>query len=80
MPLIGNYMRRMNIINIINRVIYSSLSHNIALVKNLHSLNLQQQGPVNNFCDVMLVKNGCKFIEHFDDEMINVLFNSIACD
>ncbi len=60
--------------------VYSSLSHNIALVKNLHSLNLQQQGLVNNFCDLLLVKNGYKCIEHFDSEMINVLINSIACD
>ena len=56
------------------------LLNNVALVKKSHFLSLHQQVLVNNICDLLLVKHGVKLIDYHDDEMIDVLLNSIACD
>ena len=56
------------------------LLNNVALVKKSHFLSLQQQGLVNNICDLLLDTNGVKCIDYHDDEMIDVLLNYIACD
>ena len=58
----------------------AGVTDNIARVMDAQVFYMEKQGLINNLRNLLNVKNGIMYIDDIDDEMVNTLIASVACD